>query len=175
MRADASELPTWWLVGAALAWFTAFAIPSYFVLVPREGAMIPRWRIAAVTAIASSIAFVAIGFSVGIGIYPHGARSAYYGWAELARGHTCLELGLVTALVPVIIGAIFLRGAVPVRSRWIAAGLGAAGGCLGGLVLHLHCRIADGPHIGLMHGGVVAIAAVLSAALVPRATDRPLR
>jgi hypothetical protein len=73
--------------------------------------------------------------------------------------------------VPVVIGAIFLRGALPVGSRWIAAALGAGGGCLGGLVLHLHCRVADGAHVGLIHGGVVVVAAALSAAIVPRATQ----
>jgi hypothetical protein len=77
--------------------------------------------------------------------------------------------------VPVVVGALFLRGALPVSSRWIAAALGAGGGCLGGLVLHLHCHIADGLHVGVIHGGVVIIAALLSAALAPRATDRPLR
>jgi hypothetical protein len=83
----------------------------------------------------------------------------------------CLEVGLATALVPVVIGAIFLRGALPVGSRWIAAALGAGGGCLGGLVLHLHCNIVDGLHVGLVHGGVVIVAALLSAAIVPRASD----
>ena len=58
---------------------------------------------------------------------------------------------------------------MPVGSRWTAAGLGAAGGSLGGLVLHLHCPIADAWHLGLVHGGVVIIAALISAALVPRA------
>jgi len=37
-------------------------------------------------------------------------------------------------------------------------------------VLHLHCPVADGLHVGLIHGGVVIIAAALSAAIVPRAT-----
>jgi hypothetical protein len=89
---------------------------------------------------------------------------------HFARGHWCLELGLATALVPVVAGAIFLRGALPVGSRWTAAALGAGGGCLGGLVLHLHCRIADMLHVGIIHGGVVVVAAALAAALVPRAT-----
>jgi hypothetical protein len=37
-------------------------------------------------------------------------------------------------------------------------------------VLHLHCDVADGLHVGLIHGGVVVVAAVLSALIVPRAT-----
>jgi hypothetical protein len=38
-------------------------------------------------------------------------------------------------------------------------------------VLHLHCPVADGLHVGLVHGGVIAVAALLAAALVPRVTD----
>jgi hypothetical protein len=130
--------------------------------------MTPRWVAAAASAIALSVAFVALGWFV----HPSGPSSAYYGWARFAQGHGCLWLGLATALLPVALGALFLRGAVPVHSRWVAAALGAGGGCLGGLLLHLHCRIADRMHVGLIHGGVVAVAAVLAALIVPRATDR---
>ena len=83
---------------------------------------------------------------LGLALHPSGPSSQAYGADRFVHGHTCLELGLATALVPVVIGAIFLRGALPVGSRWIAAALGAGGGCLGGLVLHLHCHIADGLH-----------------------------
>jgi hypothetical protein len=171
MRRDMSELPTGWVVGAALAWLVGFAVPCYLALVPRPGAVMPRWRWAAASAIVTSIGFVALGFLV----HPSGPSSVSYGWELVARGHTCLEIGLTTALVPVILGALFLRGARPVGSRWIAGALGAGGGCLGGLVLHMHCHIADGVHVGLIHGGVVLVAALLSAAIVPRATDRVLR
>ena len=75
------------------------------------------------------------------------------------------------AVVPIILGTLALRRALPVGSRWVAAGIGAAGGSLGGLVLHLHCPIADGVHVGLVHGGVIAIAALLAAALMPRAIE----
>jgi len=80
----------------------------------------------------------------------------------------CMGLGVATALVPVVLGALVLRGALPVGSRWAAAGLGAAGGSLGGLVLHLHCPIVDGWHLGIAHGGVVAVSAALAAALASR-------
>ena len=135
------------------------------------GAVTPRWRWAAASAIVTSIAFVALGLIV----HPSGPSSELYNLDRFGRGHTCLEIGLATALVPVVVGAVFLRGALPVGSRWIAAALGAGGGCLGGLVLHLHCHVADGLHVGLIHGGVVIVAALLAAALAPRATDRPLR
>lgn len=175
MRRDAIELPMWWLGGMAVLWAFGFIVPCYLALVPKPGNVSPRWRWAAGSAVLTSILFVGLNVVVGELVHPHGADSLYYGWERFGRGHTCLELGLAAALVPVIVGAIFLRGALPVRSRVVAAALGAGSGCLGGLVLHAHCRIADGVHIGLMHGGVVVVAALLSAALVPRATDQPLR
>lgn len=165
MRRDMHQLPTAWIAGAAVAWLVGFIVPSYLALVPRAGSMMARWPIAAVSAVIASIAFVLLGLMV----HPSGPDSLDYS-ARFVHGHWCLELGLATAFAPVVIGAVFLRGALPVGSRWIAAALGAGGGCLGGLVLHLHCRIADPMHIGFMHGGVVLVAAVLSAALVPRVT-----
>jgi hypothetical protein len=165
-RGDMLELPMGWLAGTALGWLLGFFIPCYFALVPRPGAVTPRWRLAAISVAITSVSFVVYGLA----IHPEGPSSHEVGGAALARS-SCLEVGLATALVPVVIGAIFLRGALPVGSRWIAAALGAGGGCLGGLVLHLHCDIADGLHVGLVHGGVVIVAALLSAAIVPRASD----
>jgi hypothetical protein len=167
-RRDMTELPMGWLVGVALAWLFGFLVPSYFALIPKPGTMTPRWKVAALAAAVASVGFV----SLGLAVHPMGPSSIEYGTDHFARGHTCLEIGLATALIPVVIGAIFLRGALPVGSRWIAAALGAGGGCLGGLVLHLHCRVADGLHVGVIHGGVVIVSAALSAAIVPRATQR---
>lgn len=166
-RGDMLELPMGWLAGTGLGWLFGFLIPCYLALVPRKGSVTPRWRVAAISVAITSVGFVMFGLA----IHPSGASSQIYGADHFHHGHTCLELGLATALVPVVIGAIFLRGALPVGARGIAAALGAGGGCLGGLVLHLHCDIADGLHIGLIHGGVVIVAALLSAALVPRASD----
>jgi hypothetical protein len=170
VRGDLHELPMPWLLAAGLAWLLGFVIPCYLALVPRPGSMTPRWRWAAASAVIASIAFVVLGLFV----HPSGAHSHTLGWEHFPRGHSCLELGVLSALVPVVLGAVFLRGALPVGSRWVAAALGAGGGCLGGLVLHVHCPITDAPHVGLVHGGVVLVSALLSAALVPRATDKPL-
>jgi hypothetical protein len=166
-RSDMLELPMGWLVGTALGWLFGFLIPCYLALVPRPGSVAPRWRVAAISVAITSASFVMFGLAV----HPSGPSSTHLGVEDFHHGRGCLELGLATALVPVIIGAIFLRGTLPVGSRWIAAALGAGGGCLGGLVLHLHCDIADGLHVGVLHGGVVIVAALLSAAIVPRASD----
>jgi hypothetical protein len=167
MRVDARELPMGWLVGAALAWLLGFVVPLYLATVPRRGAVMPRWKLAAAAALLGSTGFIALGLT----IHPSGPSSVALGWEHFGRGAGCLGVGIATALVPVVGGAIFLRGALPVGSRWIAAALGAGGGSLGGLVLHLHCRVTDALHVGLIHGGVVGVAALLAAALVPRATD----
>jgi hypothetical protein len=166
LRRDHGELPMMWMAGAAIAWALGFVLPLYLAIVPRRGAVMPRWRLAGFAAITCAAAFMILGLLV----HPRGEHTVVLGAASFHRGHVCMELGLLTALVPVVLGAIVLRGALPVGARWAAAGLGAAGGSLGGLVLHLHCPISDALHLGVMHGGVVLVAAGLSAAIVPRAT-----
>lgn len=169
MRKDMEDLPGVWLVAVGAGWLFGFLVPCYVALVPRPGTMAPRTKLAAAAVVVASIGFVTLGLLV----HPMSPTlSQSYGWERFGRGHTCLEIGLASALVPVVVGAIFLRGALPVGSRWVAAALGAGGGCLGGLVLHLHCNVADGLHVGLIHGGVVILSALLSAAIVPRAIDR---
>ena len=46
-RDDLGDLPTGWLVGAALGWLGGFVVPTYCALVPRRGAVTPRWLLAA--------------------------------------------------------------------------------------------------------------------------------
>jgi hypothetical protein len=168
MRRDAHELPVAWFVGVGLAWLVGFVAPLYLATVPRSGAVMPRWKLAGIASIAGSLLFVALGLALPS---QPGARGADAGWSELWHGYGCLGIGLTAAIVPVALGAILLRRTLPVGSRWIAAALGAGAGSLGGLVLHLHCPITEGLHVGLIHGGVVGIAALLAAALVPRAID----
>jgi hypothetical protein len=167
VRRDVHELPMGWLVSTGLAWLLGFVVPIGLATVPRAGSVMPRWRLAGVASVVAAIAMIGLGLV----LHPAGEHSASLGWDGVGRGYGCLANGLETAIVPVVIGTIFLRRALPVGSRWVAAGLGAGGGSLGGLVLHLHCSIADGVHVGLVHGGVIAIAALLAAVLVPRATE----
>jgi hypothetical protein len=168
LRQDLPGLPVGGVVAIATAWLVGFGALLWVSLVPRSGSVIPRWRAAGIGSVLASLVFVALGFTVPL----HGEGSQYLGLARLPEGHRCLEYGLVTAIVPAVLGALALRGAVPVGSRWVAAALGAAGGSLGGLVLHMHCAASDGWHVGLIHGGVVAISAALAALLAPRSLER---
>lgn len=162
VRRELGDLPRLWLGLYLAAWLAGFALPVWFSLVPRKGSMMPRWRLGGALAGLSAVGFVVAGLLV-----PRSAPTSLH--LGLDYAHSCLSIGLITAMVPVVVGTVLLRGAAPVGSRVTAAALGASGGSLGGFVLHLHCPISDGIHVGLVHGTVVAAAAILAAALVPRA------
>lgn len=161
LRRDLDELPRVWLAGYLAAWLCGFALPLALLVVPRRGSMLPRWRLAAAVG-----ALAAVGFVIGgLVLARRGPSSTGHG---LGYGHLCLSGGLVTAIVPALLAVLALRGAIPSASRIAAAAIGAAAGCAGGFMLHLHCPIADGVHVGVVHGGVVAVSAGLAALLAPR-------
>lgn len=165
MRPDLHELPMGWLFGVGLAWLLGFLVPVTLATVPARGSMMPRWRLAGIASVVASIAMI------GLGLVLHPGAVEVPGWSGVVHGLGCLAAGLETAIVPIVVGTIVLRRALPVGSRWVAAGLGAGGGSLGGLVLHLHCPVASALHVGLVHGGVIVVAALLAAALAPRVTE----
>jgi hypothetical protein len=169
VRPDLSGLPRAWMVLYSLAWLAGFLAIAWLALVPRPAEVMPGWRRAGVGAVVASIGFVLAGLlfhrqAPGKSIV---GESTWSGLTDYGLG--CLLMGVVTALVPVALGALILRGSVPVGSRWAGAGLGAAGGSLGGLFLHLHCHVADALHLGVIHGGVVVAGAIVGALIIPRA------
>lgn len=165
VRRDVAELPPVWFVSSTILRLLGFLTLCYLALTPRRGTMVHRWKPAAVLVIAVAITFVAFGLL----FHPSGPSSLYYGWPRFYRGHHCIEIALAVSALPVGLCIVFLRGAVPVKARWILAAAGAAAGCLGGIVLSFYCRVADGLHVGLIHGGVIAVSATLTALLGHRA------
>jgi hypothetical protein len=167
MRHDLEELPRAWLFGVGALWLASYGSITWMVLVPPRDQVMPRWRWAAALSGAAAAVFIAGGLLRPESVAAVG--SAYdlsmTGW--FARGRGCLGLGLTVAALPVAFTAVAVRGAVPVGSRWAAAAIGAAGGSLGGLMLHLHCPIGERFHVGLAHGGTVLVAAALAALVVP--------
>jgi hypothetical protein len=153
IRRDLGELPWLYLVGSGLLWLGSFAAILYLVVVPPRGHVMPRPRTAA------AVAGIAALLIVGLGLLMPVAGASDGG----LRG-PCARWGLAGAVVPIALAAVAVRGAIPVGSRWAAAALGAAGGALGGLVLHLHCPLGGALHLGVVHGGLVVIAALVSAA-----------
>lgn len=170
VREDLLELPRSWIALMALAWLLGFVVPAWLVVVPPRGQVIARWRTAALAGGISAVLFLLCGFV----IQPSGPSSLPHLDSPL-HSYGCLKLGLIAALVPILLSAIAVRGAFPVGSRWAAAALGGAGGALGGMMLHFHCAVTDPVHTSLMHGGVVVVAALVSALVVPSATDARFR
>ncbi len=166
VRRDLDALPRAWLIGYGGAWLAGFALLAWLSLVPRAGAVVPRWLPAAVGAGLAAVGFVAAGLTFDRTT----ALSLVYAPTtanHLLRAAACAGLGTITALVPMLLGARLLRGAVPVGGAAIGSGLGAACGAAGGFLLHLHCPITHPIHLGVGHGGAVLICALLGALLVP--------
>ena len=166
MRRDLDALPTSWLLAYGAAWVASFGAGTWLALVPRRGAVMPRWRLAGLVGAIAAAGFVAAGLvfarttAVSLVYDPTFANHLRY-----AAG--CVALGLLTAVLPFVAGALLVRGALPVGARAAGAGLGAACGAAGGFLLHLHCPITDAYHLGFGHGGAVVAGAVLGALLVP--------
>jgi hypothetical protein len=167
LRPDLSALPTTWLVLYGAAWLASFLAITWLVLVPGPRRVMPSWRRAGIGAIAASAGFVLAGLLLDRHAPGHSVvlEPTLGGFL---RGTRCLLFGGVTALVPVALSTLLLRGSVPVGAHWAGAGVGAAGASLGGLMLHFHCPVADPLHLGLVHGGLVVLGAVLGALAVPR-------
>lgn len=167
VRRDLELLPRGWLIAYCAGWLLGFLGLGAMALLPARRQVSPRWRAAGIAALVAGAAFVVAGL-VFARSTPESTMAPGTAGGLWDFGRACMRLGLVTALTPVILGSLFLRGAAPVGARWVGWALGAAGGALGGLLLHLHCPIADRLHMGLIHGGVVVIGGVLSALIVDR-------
>lgn len=168
LRPDLHALPRLWLALYSVAWFASFAGIAYLAVVPARRQVAPNWRYAGMASVIAGASFVAIGLVFDRHVPGQSILTEPTVGSVLERGFDCLSMGVLTALVPVFAGALLLRGRLPVGARLAGAGLGAAGGSLGGLVLHLHCHVADAMHLGLMHGGVVVLGAIVGALLLPR-------
>lgn len=171
LRPDFDGLPRNWFILYTVAWLLSFVAIAYFALVPRAGQVAPNWRTAGIAAVVASFAFVIGGLLFGRAAPAVSAEGAESAAGNLDNGLACLSVGSVSALLPILLGALLLRGRLPVGSQWAGAGLGAAGGSLGGLLLHLHCEFADPIHLGLAHGGVVVLGAIIGAVLLPRTSS----
>lgn len=176
IRHDLGELPRLWLSAYLIAWLVGFILALRVGVVPSRGQVTPRAPLALRVAVVASIGFVIAGLALArdsLGA-PQAALMATVVDSMIEpppwwwKTFPCFLLGLATAALPVVLAVGALRGAAPLTSRAIAAAIGAAGGCLGGLMLHVHCPITDRLHLGLAHGSVVAAAALISALVASR-------
>ena len=88
MRRDLHELPMYWLAGVALAWLAGFVVPVYLALVPRDGHVVPRWKLAGVSAVIGSVGFLLLGLALHGNGGPHSIDAIDH----ISRGFGCTKL-----------------------------------------------------------------------------------
>jgi hypothetical protein len=170
LRRDLGALPRWHLASFAGLWLVSFAGVAWLVVVPRRADIMPRARLATVVAGAAAALLIAGGLFLPRSA--PGLSTVYSPTVSAVVDHAgCIRWGLLGAAVPILLAALAVRGSVPVGSRLAAAAIGASGGALGGLVLQFHCPITERFHLGLVHGGLVVLAA-LAAVLAAQAAAR---
>jgi hypothetical protein len=171
-RRDLAALPRAWVIGAAAVWFAAFATPLVVALVPARGDVLPsagRASRVALAAVGALAAFTLLGSSDAPGVSPRLPPGAGPLLISCLR---CISVLLPVALVFLIAGIVVLRRLLPMGARRIGVALGAAGGAMGGFVLHWHCPLAQTAHVVLGHVGGVVLAAAAGAILLPALLER---
>jgi hypothetical protein len=166
-RVDLGALPLGWVIAAAALWGAAFVLSLTAALVPRRGDVLPApgraSRVGGV-AVAGLLAF-ALAASVqapGVSLHPEDAHMT------LAQSCVhCASFVLEIAVPFLVFGLFALRRLVPMGRARVGMALGAAGGAMGGLVLHFICPFAGTAHVVLGHVGGTILAAAAGAALLP--------
>ncbi|MFL5307118.1 MAG: NrsF family protein [Polyangia bacterium] len=166
-RRDLPALPPGWLVAAAALWATAFTISLAAALVPARGHVLPapaRGSRAGLAAVLGVLVFVLCASleAPGVSLRPEDVHRTLAG----TSAH-CAGFALLMAAPCVLLGLLALRRLVPVGGARLGLALGAAGGALGGLVLHFICPFANVGHVALGHVGGMALAAAIAAVTLP--------
>jgi hypothetical protein len=167
-RPDVAHLPRAWFWPVACGWLAAFVAATTTALVPRRGAVFPDVRRARWAALAIPVLGVGGGMLLTRDVPPFTAVP--HGLAEhVERAWTCGVSGAAVIATTLVAGGVAMRGAaMPVDARWVGACLGAAGGALAELVLHVHCGWGGATHVGAVHGAVVVLGVAIGASTIPR-------
>ncbi len=167
LRPDLAALPRGWVAAAAVLWAAGFGLSLAAALVPARGDVLPapaRGSRAGLGAVAAMLVF-ALCASVeapGVSLRPEDVHRTLLG----ISAH-CAMFSLLMALPCLVVGLLALRRLAPVGGARLGLALGAAGGALGGLVLHFICPVASTAHVALGHVGGMALAAALGALALP--------
>jgi hypothetical protein len=168
LRADLGALPVGWVTAMALAWVAGLTSVLLAVTLPRRGEVLPDTARAGRTALRVTAGLILLGLVVtvdapGATTIPEATPAAFaHHWWR------CTKLSLLLTAPFLLIGGLVLRRLFPLGGLRAAAALGAAGGAMAGLTLHLHCAVGGGLHVGLAHAGGVALGALLGMLVLPR-------
>jgi hypothetical protein len=78
----------------------------------------------------------------------------------------CFDITVAWAAVPLLFGALTLRGAFAAATRWRSALVGAGAGLFAGATMNLHCANAAPLHMLFGHGLPVVVATLAGAVLL---------
>lgn len=162
LREDLTFLPALWVAGGAAIWAAAGGLLFARAVLPRRGDVLPDPARALRVALVVSLFLVAFGLWVTV----DAPRPADGGGSFAAAWAHCTGLSVSFTLPLLLVAAGALRRLHPLGGPLIAATVGAAGGAVAGLALHFGCPVGGGLHVGLSHGGAVALNAILAAAIL---------
>jgi hypothetical protein len=167
LRRDLEALPAWWVITAAALWAMSFVLSLAAALVPRRGDVLPapgRASRVSGTAMAVLLLFALVATAQAPGV---SARPEDLHFTLFRSCVHCIRFVFQISAAFLVIGLLALRRLVPVGGPRIGMALGAAGGAMGGLVLHFICPIAGTAHVVLAHVGGMVLAAAAGALLLP--------
>jgi hypothetical protein len=167
LRRDLSALPVGWVVAAAALWASAFALSLRAALVPPRGEVLPAPATGSRAGLGALLALVVFALCASVEAPGASLRPADLHMSLLESAVHCARTALLMALPSVVVGLVALRRLAPMGGARVGLALGAAGGALGGLVLHFICPIANAGHVLLGHVGGMAIAAAMTAVILP--------
>ena len=167
LRRDLSALPLPWLLAVALVWLLGLAVPLALAFLPRRRQVLPDASRAGRVAILAALTLVLTGllFTVdapGVTILP---KTRWAGFLPL--WWHCVSFSLKATVPMLLVASSILRRMAVVNLFYLGTAVGAVGGALSGLTLHGLCPYGGALHVGLAHGGGVAIGAALGALWLP--------
>jgi hypothetical protein len=176
VRSDLGALPLFPFVLYGAGCLATFLALLRCALVPPRGHVLPS-GVASARATALMLGAL-VGLDLAIAVFPLAGGAGTIGPVAhvLATGWRCLTTALGVVATPVALGLWSLRRLLPLGGWRVVMAVGGAAGALAGLVLHVHCSAADPAHVGLIHGAVLVLPAlVLALATIGRLSSRPAR
>jgi len=166
-RSDLASLPLAWVIAAAAPWAAASVSALSAALVPHSGNVLPAPGHASRVAVTVLLALAAFVFAASVHVEGGSLRPED---APLTLRQSCVHCAsvVIEIAVPFLFAGVYaLRHLVPDGRARIGLALGAAGGAMGGLVLHFICGFAGTTHVLIGHVGGTILAAAAGAALLP--------
>jgi hypothetical protein len=165
VRQDLGAVPVLPLALYTLACLASFGVSLGVALVPASGGVLPSGDRSAALSVVVMLVTVPLGLVVGVHAGGEAPALVMHGHRFWPRALACVASGLGVALVPATLGVLALRKVIPLGAWRHALAVGAASGVLAGLTLELHCPISSVTHVGLAHGSVMVVPALLLALL----------